>query len=301
MVLDIRKRGRSWPAGDAYVLLGATRSAKNPLISAYLPYPFARADTKHGQAVFAYVPCGRRLAATTMTKRMDSVTMEFDGPKHAGEEVRIRIDLGSSKAVFMARAVDDQTRSLPNRSLITLVCTVSSDSRVLGCSGRARTDEEGRFQVIVDRGALEEDGRVSLEMLDSDRVVEYVGTIEFQASLNEGPTELGDVVFQAPHQLAHGVVVGRNGEPLLGAWITVSAGSHGGPLLLPAASALQWPRARSRDDGSFILSGRMGATAKRLKVSLAGYLPSEVPLTQKRRVEGVRVVLLKDPKRNGGK
>ena len=42
-------------------------------------------------------------------------------------------------------------------------------------------------------------------------------------------------------------------------------------------------------------------TAETLKVSLSGYLPSEVLLTREKRTQGVRVVLLKDPERNGGK
>ncbi|MEM7307086.1 MAG: hypothetical protein AAF682_10475 [Planctomycetota bacterium] len=277
------------PATGALVIELITPAGKPYLEEGYLTLELAAADDDQGSLRFGYagqyapleegrarypfVEPGRRFKVqASFSNGRDAVQTLTNGPVRAGETETVRLQIRDDVPFVSARLLDAKGEPLAERRLQTTLETRSgSMSRSMGKS--ARTDEEGRFELVIE--APFEEGSRKLRIATSEEEP-IVTRVDLSYHLAAGENALGDLVLEPPPLVAEGLVVDDLGLPVAGARLTVESGQQ----VHPEVDRWSWHSVRdlrinSDENGRFQLRGWVPEGRLALQATHPDYIAPE--------------------------
>jgi len=247
----------------------------------------AHVDTRAGDARFERVGLGLdlELVAHAVDHATRTATARVTGPRGAGEEVRVELELGPPWPVVTGRALDGAGAPIAGASLrasLRLSTDPEGREHATQSLGRIGTDADGRFRVTIraplppggsrvlwlERGEGRTAARPSGDDASGSIDLGYALEPPADASWASGASgafgaagtdgtegaavDVGDVVLALEPVLVGGRVEDPSGRPLADAWIAVRArATPGGPW-----TVLQPSRRIVDASGRFEVRGR---------------------------------------------
>lgn len=246
----------------------------------------ARVDD--GVAHFPFVGLGLRLKAEAwMGDRVRPATATFAGPEAAGGGIAVDLAFRDRYPAVVGRACDDNGTVLRSCALRAILRD-RADMNGGTSGGPVRTDEEGRFRVVVKEGPGASGGR-ELELVLQDPAVariRAVGFLQVPDALPPGDTDVGMIVLRPAPLVASGEVVDEAGRPVRGARVVVESRSDEGDGWAPEPDLSTVSDARGR----FLVQGRLSAREIRVRATRDHHLAGE-PVAAGAGAQGIRILL----------
>jgi hypothetical protein len=245
---------------------------------------------RDGAAVFARVGLGLELEAEVPgpDESQASIRRRFAGPRLAGEVVTVRLEPGGEKPVVTGRPVDGNGDPLCRRRFSAHLAEPEQRPGEWGTiEPQGRTDEAGRFRIVVDR-PMEVRTGIQFGMELDDRGASgfmFAAWTELPRGFAQPETDVGDIRVAGIALVASGVVVDAAGKRVAGA--KVRAMEANGEVWEPIREIAA---VKTGPSGEFRLRGDGAAAQVPVGVTLEGrYVADPAPV--QRGTTGVRLVL----------
>jgi hypothetical protein len=207
-----------------------------------------------GKVLFTYVGVGAKVAVKLGGARdRPDLIEDVEGPSQAGEVKRVTLRWTERYPVLLGTAVTPTGQVLAGRRGRFMVW---SDGR--GSGGPPLIcDTQGRFRLVLATNLEGQAGRrAELELYSRDGSGPLEATLQLEARLAPGETDVGQVTFTPKPPLVTGWVRSADGTPMVGVHVRAmvegnTPATGGGPSSFSATTV---------GDGSFTIYGRIDAT-----------------------------------------
>jgi len=296
--------------GDAWVILAPAQALEYASIDEIRFLRGRPQAIQRGAALFPFVGLGMRLQASGWRESGDTPTeVVGPGPNAPDERVELTLCFDANDPILLGRLLYHNGEPCAGQGIsYTLHHYAEGGARSSG--GRFRTDEAGRFEVV-----LVEDTDPDWDVREIEFRHEKEATRQRTAviasishCLGPEPHELGDLVLTPLPLLASGVVVDGDGQSLEDAEVLVEVPLFAELQASRVAAGLSVPdqvpdvgestrwidrwewRTRSTASGAFEIRGHTEATMLRLRASKARHYGGS-PVEVGRGAVSVRLVL----------
>ncbi len=250
-------------------------------------------EIANGRAHFPHVRLGASLVAR-VTPRGASTPIEkkFDGPRAAGEVVRVEVRAGVLEPVLRARLFDE-AGPLANKS-IDWSLRRSSNWSLTRSDGSVSTDSEGVALVSLPEFWTSGTKRTFLFQMTGDGPVRRA-RLDLSRELEPGVHDFGDLRLEPLPELASGRVVDADGKPIAQVRVAASAERADDPTWSSGSGELD---AVTDAKGEFVVRGDIQGS--RLTLSAATKTARSAEIECAVGARDVRLTLLEGGRIEGG-
>ncbi|PCJ55712.1 MAG: hypothetical protein COA70_01140 [Planctomycetota bacterium] len=250
--------------------------------------------TKNGTAFFPLVDFDQRLHVTVVSQDGERRANAFGGgPVRNGGPAIFTLIPKAERPVIVGRVLNTEGVIGANLSLEYHVKTTSDGGNNSSRAGNIRTDENGKFRLLMEDGYQESAIRVlTLTMRATKKKPKRTTVTDLSYFLAPGENDLGDLVVTVPPLIASGSVVDTSGVPIRGAKVRLQRKyRHGeGP------DDFWWNgiwelRTETDREGEFAIRGSLPPDEYRISATHDNFIEGAVKITQGR--EGILLVLEK--------
>lgn len=171
------------------------------------------AQTDEGTLLLPHVGTGLRIRLGLQSWDHRVQTHGFDGPRFAGERLRISLAMGAQIPTLVGRLLSGDSQPLGDHAITWGLSEPADDGSITGQYTEGRTDREGRFRWSPWRDEAPVEGPLKQLTITSKETGDRV-EVSLPGKLPPGSYDFGDVRLLPPPILLRGRVVDVLGEPI---------------------------------------------------------------------------------------